>query len=84
MAIGPTVTVSVLDISKAFDRISYYAQLSKLMKRKFPKQLISVLLPWYTKCFVNVKWKDKLSDVFRTHAGVRQGGNPESLTFFAL
>ncbi len=78
---GCTVTVSALDISKAFDRISYYALFSKLMQRNFPKQLISVLHSWYTKCFVRVKWKDKLSEVFRTHAGVRQGGVLSPLLF---
>ena len=34
---GCTVTVSALDISKAFDRISHNALFSKLMLRKFPR-----------------------------------------------
>ena len=71
---GCTVTISAPDISKAFDRISYYGLFYKLIKRKFPKQLISVFLSWYTKCFDKVKWKDEVSDYFQTYAGVRQGG----------
>src|SRR3989442_4236258 len=71
---GCTVSIAALDISKAFDRISYYALLSKLMSRKFPIQFIKVLLSWYSKSFVKVKWGDDISDSFQTLAGVRQGG----------
>ena len=78
---GCTVTITALDISKAFDRISHYALFSKLMSRKFPKQVISVFVSWYTKCFVKVKWNDKLSDSFQTTAGVRQGGVLSPLLF---
>ena len=70
---GCTVTVSALDISKAFDRVSHFALLSKMIAHNFPKQLIGVLLSWYTKCSVKVKWKDVISDSFQVHAGVRQG-----------
>ena len=51
------------------------------MSRKFPKQVISVFLSWYTKCFVKVKWNDELSDSFQTTAGVRQGGVLSPLLF---
>src|SRR2546425_349315 len=78
---GCTVTISALDISKAFDRISHYALFSKLMLRKFPRQVINVLISWYTKCFVKVKWKDQFSDCFQVNAGVRQGGILSPLLF---
>ena len=71
---GCTVNVSALDISKAFDRVSHYALFSKLMARKFPKHLIKVLMSWYTKTMIKVKWFDSESDFFQTTAGVRQGG----------
>ena len=71
---GCTLTVSALDISKAFDRVSFYALFSKLMARKFPKQIISVLMSWYEKSFTCVRWKDCISDWFQITAGVRQGG----------
>ena len=44
------------------------------MERKFPKQVILVLLSWYKKNFIKVKWKDCFSDYFQPRAGVRQGG----------
>jgi len=70
---GCTVTVSALDISKAFDRVSYYALFSKLMSRKFPKEVINVLLSWYTKSYMQVKWGESISSCFQVTAGVRQG-----------
>src|SRR6266516_2381632 len=45
-----------------------------MMQHNFPKQLINVLLSWYTKCCVKVKWKEEVSDSFQVQAGVRQGG----------
>src|SRR3989442_8944227 len=71
---GCTLTVSALDISKAFDRISFYALFSKLMARQLPKPIIRVLLSWYEKSFTSVKWNDCASEWFQVTAGVRQGG----------
>ena len=71
---GCTLSISALDISKAFDRVSFYALFSKLMHRKVPKEVINVLLSWYTKSSMQVRWNDSLSTCFRTSAGVRQGG----------
>lgn len=71
---GSTITVAALDMSKAFDRVSYFALFNKLMARKFPKKVIHVLLSWYTKNYMQIKWKDSLSDCFQVTAGVRQGG----------
>src|SRR5437867_12844770 len=62
---GCTINVTALDISKAFDRVSYYALFSKPMKRKFPKLLIKLLISWYTKSLIKVKWFDSESDFFR-------------------
>ena len=71
---GNTVTISALDISKAFDRVSHFGLFSKLTQHKFPKQLICTLMSWYSKSYVKVKWNDKFSDRFQILAGVRQGG----------
>ena len=71
---GNTVTIAALDISKAFDRVSFYALLNKLILRKVPKEIIKVLYSWYTKNFMQIKWKNELSEWFQVEAGVRQGG----------
>src|SRR5437867_345264 len=55
---GCTVSVTALDISKAFDRVSQYALLSKLMERKLPKQVILLLLSWNRNNSIKVKWND--------------------------
>lgn len=70
---GSTVTISALDISKAFDKISHFGLFLKLMDRKVPKCFINILINWYTKCTVQVRWNNKLSNPFNVTAGVRQG-----------
>lgn len=78
---GCTVNIAALDIFKAFDRVSHYALFSKLLERKFPTQLIKILLSWLSKCFGRVKWNNKLSETFQIKAGVRQGGILSPLLF---
>jgi len=71
---GNTVTITALDISKAFDKISHFALYNNLMKRGVPKCFINILISWYSKCFACVKWNGVFSDKFSVIAGVRQGG----------
>ena len=66
--------MTALDISKAFDKVSYYKLFLKLWDRKIRKCLINVLINWYSKCWVRVRWKDSYSASFKTTVGVRQGG----------
>ena len=40
---GSTVNVCTLDLSKAFDRMNHHALFIKLMERKFPKELLTIL-----------------------------------------
>lgn len=71
---GSTVTVSALDISKAFDKVSHYALYTKLLERNVPKILVDILISWYSKCYACVKWDGAMSSFFKIPAGVRQGG----------
>ena len=71
---GNTVTITALDISKAFDKISHFALYNKLMTRGAPKCFIDLLISWYSKCYASVKWNGVFSDKFSVCAGVRQGG----------
>jgi len=78
-----TVSLCALDISKAFDRINYYALLKLLMKRMLPSNFIKVLLHWFTISQSCVRWLNAYSDCFDILAGVRQGG-VLSPTLFAI
>ena len=71
---GSTVTLTALDVSKAFDKVSHFALFSKLMEMNAPRCLINVLICWYSKCYVSVKWNNVTSTCFQSMAGVRQGG----------
>lgn len=80
---GSTVTLCSLDISKAFDKVSHFKLFSKLLDRNVPSNIVLLLLCWYTKCFVAVRWGGSLSAPFRVMSGVRQGG-VLSPTLFAI
>jgi len=71
---GSTVVVSALDISKAFDKVDHFCLFLKLINRGVPRIFIEILINWFSKCIVRVKWGGSLSDHFRVLAGVRQGG----------
>ena len=47
---------------------------STLIDRKVPVCLLKVLISWYSKCNVMVRWGSSLSRSFAVKAGVRQGG----------
>ena len=68
---GCTVNICALDISKAFDRVDHFALLQLLMDRNLPRCFIGVLLDWFTRCFVCVRWCGSYSYWFRILAGVR-------------
>ena len=71
---GSTVNVCALDLSKAFDRMNHYALLIKLIERKLPNKLLSILESWFSVSVTCVKWAGKLSYFFKLVCGVRQGG----------
>jgi len=63
---GSTVNIYALDIiSKAFDRVDHFALL------QLPRCFIGVLLDWFTRCFVCVRWCGSYSYWFRILSGVR-------------
>ena len=64
-----------LDASKAFDKINHYTLFQKLLDRETPIMiLVRILLVWYTKQTMCVKWGNCMSDYFYVSNGVRQGG----------
>ena len=74
IASGSTVNVCALDLSKAFDRMNHYALLDKLIDRKVPNELLSILECWFRVSITCVRWLRHVSPFFRLLSGVRQGG----------
>ena len=67
------VYVAALDLSKAYDRISHYGLLIKLIQRKFPGALIRLIEEWYKQQVVRARWAGEYSTPFGSRNGVRQG-----------
>ncbi|KAL0860141.1 hypothetical protein ABMA27_010448 [Loxostege sticticalis] len=64
-----------LDLSKAFDLVSYNLLWSKLQSETtVPPELTSLFKYWYDNQRNCVRWTDSKSDVYGLQCGVRQGG----------
>jgi len=81
VANSATVNICALDISKAFDRVYYFALFQLLMDKNISKLFIGVLLDWHLKSFVCVRWGGGLSFWYRITSGVKQGGILSPLLF---
>ena len=58
------VYVCALDLSKAFDRVSYHHLMSLLIKRRLPIQIIRLISDWYSNQSVRVRWAGGYSEAF--------------------
>ena len=63
-----------LDASKAFDKINHFKLFRKLLDRKTPIVIVRILLFWYGKQTVCIKWGRCTSGFFSISNGVRHGG----------
>jgi len=71
---GSTVNVAALDMSKAFDKVDHYELFLKLIQRGLPTCFIILLMDWYSKVYVCVRWGDCMSSFVQLVSRVRQGG----------
>ena len=62
-----------LDASKAFDRVNHCKSFEKLAKRGIPNYILRILIFWYDKQKMCVKWGCLTSELFPVSNGVRQG-----------
>ena len=69
-----SIYMCFLDASKAFDRVNHYVLFDKLIKKGVPGYLVRILIFWYTKQVMTVKWGSMMSNIFNVTNGVRQGG----------
>ena len=60
-------------MSKAFDKVNYYALFNRLINRSIPREFLCILMSWYSISAAYVRWDNMLSDMI-VACGVRQGG----------
>ena len=63
-----------LDASKAYDRVNHWALFKKLLKRSISVIIVRILMFWYSKQEICIKWGNETSICFTITNGVRQGG----------
>ena len=63
-----------LDASIAFDRVNHFKLFSTLIKKGLPKIVVKIIVNWYSKLFVVIRWNDYDSIPLTVLSGVRQGG----------
>jgi hypothetical protein len=68
-----TVYCTMLDATKAFDRVEYCKLVRLLLKKNVPPVIIRILLHMYLLHFAKVSWNGSSSSSFRVLNGVRQG-----------
>ena len=73
--------MSALDASKAFDRINHKTLINKLISLNAPMCFVQIVMNWYSKLGVAVRWNGVLSSFFNVYCGVRQGGLLSPLLF---
>ena len=63
-----------LDASKAYDRVNHWTLFKKLLKGGISVIIVRILLFWYSKQEICIKWRNETSSCFTISNGVRQGG----------
>ena len=75
------VYVSLLDASRAFDRVEYVKLFELLLAKHICPTVCRFLINLYTKQLIRVKWGTHFSDPFAVKNGVKQGGVMSPLLF---
>lgn len=70
-----------LDLSKAFDLVSYDILWKKMHDLSIPEELVYIFKYWYLNQDNVVRWSNALSEPYRLECGVRQGGRTSPKLF---
>ena len=71
---GGQVFLTLLDASKAFDRVNYIKLFRLLIKKGLCPLMARFLLCMYTNQLIRVRWNDYTTQTFSVSNGVKQGG----------
>ena len=63
-----------LDASKVYDRVNHWTLFRKLLNRSIHILIVRMLMYWYTKQELCIRWGAEMSPYFTISNGVRQGG----------
>lgn len=80
---GSYTFLCFLDMSKAFDYVNCWKLFSKLLDKGVARNVVTLLLFWYSNEIMYVQWNSVCSAVFGKGNGVRQG-SPLSPFLFSL
>ena len=70
---GTTLYVTFLDASKAFDRIDHWLLFDKMIKKGVPLFIIKLLVFWYSRQRMFVRWGDTCSASFLCYQRCQAG-----------
>ena len=70
-----------IDLKSAFDRVSYWLLLRKLLSRGVPLYLLLILQCWFREQRIFIRWGASLSAPFNMNNGIRQGSVISPLFF---
>jgi len=78
------VSLGLIDIRKAFDRVNFWGILNLLHKKSVNPAIVDILQHWFHIGSARIKLGNALSDSVHLTAGVRQGGILSPLLFSAF
>ena len=71
---GSSMFMAALDAKKAFDRLNHVKLFHRMYDVGIPVCLIKLLINWYSKISVFIKWNNCYSSQCLLKSGARQGG----------
>ena len=66
-----SVFVTMLDASKAFDRVNFWLLFQKLVSRNVPLFIVRILAMWYTHQKMCIRWGNAISPSFTVSNDIR-------------
>jgi len=55
-------------------RVNHFQLYQTLMRQRVPVAFLNIIINWYSKLSIVVRWNTRFSETLRVRSGVRQGG----------